>query len=316
MNGDIVTREASPWREAWRQLRRRPGVLLAASFVVVMVVMAAFPRLFTAVDPRDCDLARSLRPPSAQRWLGYDLQGCDYWARVVHGARASIAVGVLVTLVATTIAVLGGAVAGYRGGVVDAVIGRVTDVWFAIPLALGALVLLSTLPRRGVPQVALVLAVFAWPTLLRLMRASVLTVAGTEYVEAARALGAGEVRILWGHVIPNAITPVIAHATLLVGYVITAEAALTFLGVGLQLPAVSWGLMISVAQRRLLQAPHLLLFPGLLLSLTVLSFIVVGDALRDVLDPRSGSDPRLRTATGDRVGSDPASSTSTPGDVS
>src|SRR5690606_14541158 len=130
------------------------------------------------------------------------------------------------------------------------------------------------------------------------------------FVDAARAMGAGDARILWRHVVPNAITPVVAHATLLVGYIITAEAALTFLGVGLQLPAISWGLMISVAQRRLLQAPHLLLFPGLLLSLTVLSFIAVGDALRDVLDPRLGS------GSGDRVGSAEPSASSISGDLS
>jgi len=179
-----------------------------------------------------------------------------------------------------------GSISGFYGGFVDTIIARITDIWFAIPTILGGIVILSLLGKRGMLQVSLVLIVLGWPTMLRLARSSVLSVKETDYVDAARALGASNLRIIRRHVLPNSIAPVIVYATITVGVIIAAEAALSFLGVGLQLPAISWGLMISVAQNRILTAPHLLLFPGLFLSVTVFSFILMGDALRDALDPR------------------------------
>jgi oligopeptide transport system permease protein len=179
-----------------------------------------------------------------------------------------------------------GSVAGYYGRWVDAVIARITDVWFAIPLILAGIVFLRALGNQGFWMVSLVLIVFGWPTMLRLLRSTVLSVKETEYVDAARALGASDFRIITRHILPNAMTPVIVYATITVGVVVSVESTLSFLGVGLQLPAISWGLMISVAQTRILGAPHLLFFPGIFLSVTVFSFILMGDALRDALDPK------------------------------
>jgi oligopeptide transport system permease protein len=285
--GQPAGRTASLWGDAWRQLRRRPIFILSAILIVIMITMAAWPSLFTNADPRNCPLQDSLLSPSAEHWFGTDLQGCDYYARTIYGARVSITIGILVTLVATSIAVVLGSIAGFYGGVVDSIIARITDIWFAIPTILGGIVILRSLfTTRGILQVSLVLIVLGWPTMLRLARSAVLSVKETEYIDAARALGASNFRIIRRHVLPNSIAPVIVYATITVGVIIAAEAALSFLGVGLQLPAISWGLMIAVAQLRILQAPHLLLFPGLFLSVTVFSFILMGDALRDALDPR------------------------------
>jgi oligopeptide transport system permease protein len=282
-----VAREGSLYADAWRHLRRRPMFIIAAIIIILLILMASWPSLFTRADPRNCPLVDSLLRPSAQHWFGTDLQGCDYYAKTIYGARVSISIGVLVTAASTLIAVVLGSMAGFYGGFVDTVIARVTDVWFAIPTILGGIVILrSVFSTRGLLQVSLVLIVLGWPTMLRLARSSVLSVKETDYVDAARALGASNFRIIRRHVLPNSIAPVIVYATITVGVIIAAEAALSFLGVGLRLPAISWGLMISVAQQRILQAPHLLLFPGLFLSATVFSFILMGDALRDALDPR------------------------------
>ena len=277
---------ASLWGDAWRLLRRRPIFIISAALILILITMAIFPGLFTNVDPRDCPLTESLIRPNAEHLFGTDLQGCDYLARTVHGTRVSITIGVLVTIVATFIALVGGSVAGYYGGLADTIIARITDIWFAIPTILGGIVILTLFGQRGILQVSLVLIVVGWPTMLRLARSAILSVKETEYIDAARALGASDFRIITRHILPNSLAPVIVYATITVGVIISAEAALSFLGVGLQLPSISWGLMIAVAQNRILTAPHLLLFPGLFLSATVFSFILMGDALRDALDPK------------------------------
>jgi oligopeptide transport system permease protein len=281
-----LPRTASLWSDAWRQLRRRPLFVVSASLILLLVVMAAFPILFTRIDPRACDLGDSLLTPSSEHWFGTDIQGCDYYARTVYGARVSITIGLTVTIFATLIALVGGSISGFYGGWVDSVIARLTDIMFVIPFILGSIVILSLFPTRGVGQVSLVLIVLGWATMLRLVRASVLASKSHDYVDAARAMGATNRRIITKHVLPNSMAPVIVYATITVGVVISAEAALSFLGVGLQLPAISWGLMISTAQTRIVSAPHLLVFPGLFLSVTVFSFILMGDALRDALDPK------------------------------
>ncbi len=277
---------ASLWGDAWLELRRSPLFLLSGVVVLVVIVMAYFPSLFTNTDPRACNLSNSLGRPGPGSPFGYDLQGCDYLAQVIYGAEASVSIGFLSVACAAAIAVVIGSLSGYYGGGFDAVMARVADVFFAIPTVLGGIVLLSALPNRGIWQVSLVLIVLGWPTMMRLMRSQVLSVKEADYVAAARALGAGDMRILRRHILPNAMAPVVVYATIYVGLIIGAEATLSFLGVGLQLPAISWGLMLGEAQNRLLQAPHLLLFPGVFLVVTVLSFLIMGDKLRDALDPR------------------------------
>jgi oligopeptide transport system permease protein len=186
--------------------------------------------------------------------------------------------------------VIVGAVAGFYGGVTDSVLSRLTDIFYALPLILGALVVLrSGIVGRGVVAVAIALAAFGWMTAMRLVRSQVIAVKTADYVAAARAMGASNGRILVRHILPNAVAPVLVYTTITIGVLIAAEATLTFLGVGLQRPAISWGLQIENGQSLLRTAPHLVLFPSLVLTMTVMAFIMMGDALRDALDPRQRS---------------------------
>ena len=279
--------QSSVWGNAWKYLRTNPLFLIGLTVLVVMLAMALFPALFArGVDPTDCDLSLSRQRPSAQHWFGMDLQGCDYYANVVYGARTSVAIGVLTVIGVLIIGVLIGALAGYYGGWADSVLARLTDVFFGIPLFLGALILLTVSPQRSVWTVSLALIVFGWMTAMRLVRSSVVSIREADYVLAAQALGASSGRILLRHILPNALAPVLIYATIAVGTFISAESALTYLGIGLQAPEISWGLHINVAQSLIGSSPHLLFFPALFLSVTVLGFILLGDALRDALDPK------------------------------
>ncbi|HZI96996.1 MAG TPA: ABC transporter permease [Actinomycetales bacterium] len=279
-------RQASLFSDAWKTLRKNPFFLLGSVLLVIFTTMAVVPQLFTGVDPRATDLSRSQEGPSAEHWFGFDIQGADYFANVVYGARISMSIGVLTVIALVVIAVLAGSLAGFYGGWADSLLSRVTDVFYGLPLILGAIILLSTIPNRNLFTVSLALITFGWMTAMRLVRSTVISVKEADYVQAARAMGASTFRILLRHILPNAIAPVLVYATIAVGQIIAAEATLSFLGIGLQLPEISWGLQISSGQTRLRTAPHLVFFPGLLLSLTVLAFILMGDALREALDPK------------------------------
>jgi ABC-type dipeptide/oligopeptide/nickel transport system permease subunit len=294
----VSGRQNSLWSDAWDSLRRNPLFWIGSVLGLLFVTMAIVPQLFArGADPRDCDLANSAQPPSGAHWLGFDQQGCDYLANVVYGARSSLAIGLLSVIGVLVIGVVVGALAGYYGGWADSLLARITDIFFALPLILGALILLKVGPSTGLPiisdrgvgAVAVALAAFGWMTAMRLVRSQVIAVKSQDYVAAARAMGASNLRILTRHILPNAVAPVLVFSTITVGVLIAAEATLTYLGVGLQRPAISWGLQISTGQSLLRTAPHLVLFPSIILSLTVMAFIMMGDALRDALDPRQRS---------------------------
>jgi ABC-type dipeptide/oligopeptide/nickel transport system permease subunit len=278
-------------RGAWARLRRSPSFLVAAALVLAMLLLAALPQVFAGLfgngDPRACDLAVSGLGPQTGHPFGFDMQGCDLFANVIHGARTSISVGLLVTLASLAIALLVGTLAGFYGGAVDGVLSRLIDVFMGFPFLLGALVVLIAFPSGSIWSVSLTLTLFGWPILTRLMRSTVLSVRELDYVTAARAIGATNLRLMLRHVIPNAVGPVVVLAALTVGTVIVAESSLTYLGVGLHSPAISWGLQLSTAQNDFQTHPHLLLFPSAFLSATVLSFILLGDSLREAFDPRS-----------------------------
>jgi oligopeptide transport system permease protein len=285
---DESTPPGGLWLEAWRSLRKRPLFIVSSLIILLLIVVAAFPGLFASVDPRYCVLQNSLGGPSSGHPFGFDLQGCDIYSRVVHGARASVSVGVLTTSITVLIGGTIGAVAGYFGGSLDAVLARFTDIFFSVPLLLAAITCMQAFPDKTVWVVALVLAAFGWPQVARIMRGSVISVRSAEYVTAATALGASRTKILLRHVLPNAIPPVIVIATVSLGAFIGAEATLSFLGIGLN-PAttVSWGGDINQAQNVLRTNPSVLLYPAAALSLTVLSFIMLGDAVREALDPKA-----------------------------
>ncbi|MFJ3822477.1 ABC transporter permease [Streptomyces nodosus] len=279
-------RARSLWSDARRDLCRNPVFLLSALVILFLVVISVRPSLIASGNPLTCDLTQSQAGPGPGHPFGYDGQGCDVYTRTVYGARASVVVGVCATLgVALLGSVLGG-LAGYFGGGWDALLSRATDIFFAIPVVLGGLVLLSVVTSNSVWPVIGFMVLLGWPQLSRIARGSVITAKQHDYVQAARALGASHSRILLRHIAPNAIAPVIVVATIALGTYIALEATLSYLGVGLKPPSVSWGIDISAASPYIRNAPHALLWPSGALAVTVLAFIMLGDAVRDALDPK------------------------------
>ncbi len=286
--------ERSLTSDAWRAMRHNPMFWISATMITVFVLMAVWPSLFTSTDPTEAVLAESRSRPGDGTWFGRDIQGYDIYARCIYGARASILVGLLCTLGTVLIGGIIGVVSGYQGGWADSLMSRVGDVFFAIPLLLGAIIFLVSLPTFFddnyfliVLKVVLALVILGWPSLARLMRSSVIQVKPNDYVQAARALGASPTRIVRSHVLPNSLAPMIVVATINLGAYISLEATLSFLGIGLQPPAISWGIDINAALVGLRTTPHMLFFPSVFLSLTVLAFIMLGDVVRDALDPKN-----------------------------
>ncbi|WP_413807385.1 ABC transporter permease [Streptomyces sp. OE57] len=282
----------SLWGDAWYELRHRPLFWISAVLLVLLLAIAAFPGMFTSAEPRNGDLTNHfLTKPELTHffqadWFGYDGQGRSIYARVIYGTRASIMVGVGVTAVVTLLGGLLGMAAGYFGGWIDSIISRIVDIFFGLPFLLGSMVVLNAFTERKVYVVIAALAFLGWTTIARVMRSSVITAKQADYVTAARALGAGTGRILFRHVLPNALAPTIVVATISLGAYISAEATLSFLGLGLADPTISWGIDISDAKDAIRDNPHVMLFPAGMLSLTVFAFITLGDAVRDALDPK------------------------------
>jgi oligopeptide transport system permease protein len=286
--GPVRTRRG----DAWRHLRRNPMFWISMVLIVIFAVMAIAPWLFTDTSPREAILADAREKPNGEEWFGRDSQGYDLYARCIYGARASILVGVFSALGVMVLGSFFGLISGYASGWMDALVGRVAEIFFALPLLLGGIIILTSLPPSDVYliivfKVVAVLVVLGWPSIFRLMRSSVLQVKPNDYVQAARALGASPFRVVTSHILPNALGPVIVVTTINLGVFISVEASLSFLGIGLQPPTVSWGVMISDATRTMSSAPHTLLFPAVFLSLAVLSFIMLGDVIRDAFDPKS-----------------------------
>jgi len=256
----------------------------------LICVIAAFPGLFAGWfgngDPRVCNLLDSGGTPESGHPFGFDIQGCDLYSNVIYGTRSSLSVALIVTVGAMVIAVVLGSLAGYFRGWVDAVISRLMDIFFGFPALVGQIILLNTLTQRTIWTVSFVLTIFLWPPFTRVFRSSVLATSSMDYITAAKELGAGHARIMYRHVLPNAVSPLVAILSLSIGGVITAEAGLTFLGVGLRPPSISWGVQLNVAQRYFTTDLHLLIFPAAFLTVTVLAFVLLGDGLRDALDPK------------------------------
>lgn len=283
----------SLWTDAWYDLRRRPLFIISVIVIAFLVVVAIFPQLFTSADPNFRDLDRSRQPPSGDAWFGYDVQGQDIFARAVYGTRWSMLVGVGAALLTVLVGGTLGLMAGYFGGWLDGLLSRVGEVFFALPFILGAIVILNAFRSANVESafalvmmVVVTVSALTWPVAMRIMRSAAIAAKQQDYVKAARALGAGPARILLRHMLPNTLAPILVYATILLGAVIGAEATLSFLGIGLRYPAVSWGVMIADSRNYIRVSPHLLLFPAGVLTITVLAFVMLGDAVRDALDPK------------------------------
>ncbi|HEX2065063.1 MAG TPA: ABC transporter permease [Acidimicrobiales bacterium] len=271
---------------AWRRFRRNKSALAGLCIIGALVVAAVLAPLITSHDPVGVDTAASRRPPSGAHWFGTDLLGRDVFTRVVYGARVSLRVGALSAAIAVVVGLVMGSLAGTYAGRFDAALMQATNVFLAFPYLLAALVII-TVVGRGEAAVILVIGLLGWMHIARVLRSSILQVRDSEYVQAARAAGCGQVRIIVGHLLPNALQPVIVLAALFVGTAILSEAALSFLGVGITDPTPAWGLMLADGRRFVASSPHLLFFPGMAVFVTVLAFVLVGEGLRDALDPRS-----------------------------
>ncbi|MEE1807218.1 MULTISPECIES: ABC transporter permease [Streptomyces] len=276
----------SLWSDAWRDLRRNPVFIISALIILFLVIISIWPSLIADQDPLNCNLGKAQEGSQPGHPFGFDGQGCDVYTRTVYGARNSVTVGVCATLGVTLLGGLLGGLAGFYGGLPDSFLSRITDIFFGIPVVLGGLVFLSVVPSSTVWPVIGFIVLLGWPQIARIARGSVITAKQNDYVQAARALGASNSRMMLRHIAPNAVAPVIVVATIALGTYIALEATLSFLGVGLKPPAVSWGIDISAAANYIRNAPHMLLWPAGALAITVLAFIMLGDAVRDALDPK------------------------------
>jgi peptide/nickel transport system permease protein len=275
----------SPMRRALRRLKRRKGAVFGLVVIALFVILAVFAPLISPYDPAAQSWTSVRKAPSALHWFGTDDVGRDVLARIIYGAQASLLAGVISVAIAVSIGVPLGLVAGYLGGWIDALLSRITDAMLAVPFLILAIALAAFLgPSLGNAMIAI--GVTTTPIFVRLTRGQVMAVKVEDYIEAARAIGNPRWRIALFHILPNILPALLVQATLSIAAAIIAEAALSFLGLGQQPPAPSWGSMLNSAQRFLTNAPWMAVWPGLAIFLTVLSFNLVGDGLRDALDPK------------------------------
>lgn len=277
---------ASVWRVSWRHMRRNRNVMIGLLIVGLLASIAVSAPWLAPRDPIQNDLTNALRPPNSPGFpLGTDNLGRDILSRVIWGSRISLTVGLVVQSFAVVVGTLLGLVAGFYGGWTDDVVSGLTNVMFALPRLLFALAIVSAL-RPSLNNVFIALGIVGWPMLCRLVRAQTLSLRGKDFVEAARVVGATDLQIIIRHILPNALSPIIVLATVGMARAILAEASLSFLGLGAQPPTPSWGTMMSRGQAYIWNAPWLMLFPGLAIFIAVMGLNLLGDGLRDVLDPR------------------------------
>jgi len=280
----------SLWSDAWKRLRRNRAAMAAGLLLAwISLTAIAAPWLPGVQDPTAQDLALGATPPTAAHWFGTDELGRDTFARVLYGGRISLLVGVVATIVSLLIGVTYGAISGYRGGRLDEFMMRVVDIMYALPYIF-LVILLLVFFSRSLLMLFVALGLVQWLTMARIVRGQVLSIKSQNFIEAARALGATDRAIIFRHIVPNTLGPVIVYTTLTVPAVILQEAFLSFLGLGVQPPDASWGTLVSDGARVLALFPWLVIFPGIALSLTLLCFNFLGDGLRDALDPQDRRD--------------------------
>lgn len=275
----------SEWSRGWARFKRyKPGTI-ALGFIVALCAMAIAAPLLAPYSPTAVDTSRLGEGPSMSHPLGFDQIGRDILSRVIFGSRVALLVGLVATGISVVIGTTIGAVGGYFGGLVDSILSRITDTLMAFPI-LALLITLSAVLGPSITTVTLVIGSTVWATYARVVRADVLSLREREFVTSARAIGANDVRIIFRHVLPNVLGSVIVIATLGIGSIIIIEAALSFLGLGVQPPTPSWGGDLSAARVNMRNYPHIAIVPGVMITLTVLAFNFLGDGLRDALDPR------------------------------
>ncbi len=282
-------RGSSLWQDAWVKLRKNRLALWGLAVLVILCVVSLLTPWIAPYGYEEQDLILGATPPSAEHWLGTDIFGRDMLTRIMYGGRVSLTVGFIATGVALIIGVLWGAIAGFAGGRVDAVMMRIVDILYALPFMI-FIVLLMVVFGRNIFLLFFAIGAVEWLTMARIVRGQVMALRKQEFVEAAYSLGLSQWIIIRRHIIPNTLGPVIVYTTLTIPSVMLLEAFLSFLGLGIQPPQSSWGLLISYGVETMEEFPWLLIFPGLTLSLTLFALNFLGDGLRDALDPRTSKD--------------------------
>ena len=276
---------SSLYKDALKRLRRNKLAMLGLAIVIALILIAIFAPLIAPYDPIARIKADSSLAPSSVHLFGTDLLGRDILSRVIYGSRISIEVGIIAVGISVIIGLFFGALSGYFGNIPDTVIMRIADIFFAFPYILGAIAIMTVL-GPGVINIFIAIGILGWASFARIFRSSILTIKNKEYIEAARALGASNYRIITKHIFPNAFAPIIVYATMNVGTAIIVEAALSFLGLGVQPPTAAWGKMLAESLVYIDIAPWMMVFPGLAIVITVLGFVLLGDGLRDAFDPK------------------------------
>ncbi|WP_236777807.1 ABC transporter permease [Anoxybacter fermentans] len=272
--------------EVWKRLRKNKMAILGLFITVGLIIVALLAPIIAPYDPYEVDLSRALKAPMEDgHILGTDQLGRDQFSRLLYGARISLRVGIITQAISLVIGIIMGALAGYYGGRVDDVISYLINIFFAFPSLLFAIAIMATL-GPGLNNVFIALGAVSWPGLARIVRGQVLQLKEQEYIEAIRALGGNDLRIILKHIIPNCLAPVIVTATLGVAGAILSEAGLSFLGLGAQPPEPSWGLMLAMGRTYVTSKTWLTIYPGLAIMITILGLNLLGDGLRDALDPR------------------------------
>ena len=280
---------ASLWHDAWLRLRKNRAAVTGGAILLVMVILAILTPWIAPYGYEAQNLDLGATPPSAAHWLGTDIFGRDLLTQILYGGRISLAVGFIATAVALVIGVTWGAIAGYVGGRVDSVMMRFVDILYALPFMI-FIILLMVVFGRNILLLFLAIGAVEWLTMARIMRTQVQSLRQQEFVEAAVSLGLSPFAIIFKHIIPNALGPIIVYTTLTIPSVMLLEAFLSFLGLGIQPPQTSWGLLISYGAETMEEYPWLLIFPGMALTVTLFSLNFLGDGLRDALDVRGSKD--------------------------
>lgn len=279
--------KASLWYDVWKRLKKNRLAVIGMINVIILSMVAIFAPYLAPYNPYEGDLKHDyLKPPSREHPFGTDLVARDVLSRVIYGTRISLMVGILARSVSLLIGITLGAIAGYYGGIIDNIIMRLADVMFAFPSLLLAIAISVAMGEPNLYTTFLALGIVGWAGMARLVRGQVLSIREHEYIQAARALGVPDFRIIFRHILPNTLAPIIVSATIGIAGAIMGEATLSFLGLGIQPPNPSWGSMMSIGRDYLRSAPWLTIYPGIAIAITVFSFNLLGDGLRDALDPR------------------------------
>lgn len=281
-----IEKPESKIKQMWDALIQNKAAVVGMVVIIFLIFLAIFGRWLMPYDPNYGDMAINKQPPSATHWFGTDEQGRDIFSRIIDGTRVSLSVGLQAVGFALILGTVFGAVAGYKGGKIDTIIMRLMDVMMSIPDILLAITLMAAL-GRGIDKAVIAIGLVTIPEYARIVRGSIMSIKDSEYVQAAKVIGNNDFTIIFKHILPNVLSPIIVRATLGISAAILNTAALGFLGLGVQPPYAEWGDMLGRARSFIFEAPYMLIFPGIAITITVLAFNLLGDGLRDAFDPKS-----------------------------